>query len=46
MTQEAIKDAMDKLDEIIEAARESLGAPSKAQIRELQNRADDLYDRI
>lgn len=46
MTQEAINTAMEKLNELIEEARTHLGAPSKAEIRDLQNRADDLYDRI
>lgn len=46
MTQQEITAAMEKLDELIEQVRNTLGVPSKAEVRELQNRADDLYDRI
>lgn len=46
MTQEKMEAALRKMDELIEEVRNSLGVPSKAEIRRLQNRADDLYDRI
>ena len=46
MTQEKMEAAMKRMNELIEEARNALGVPSKAEIRALQNRADDLYDRI
>lgn len=46
MTQQEITTAIEKIDELIEAARESLGVPSKDLFRDIQDRADDLYDRI
>jgi hypothetical protein len=46
MTQEKMEAALKRMEELIDEVRYTLGVPSKAEIRDLQNRADDLYDRI